>query len=220
MKMLVPSVSLLSYCLHPILLTPFHGKLKQGFHRCQWLPPILSVKAIAYALSQHSGIHLSVLNQAGIESSDSFASVTNAPPSGVWSTSQSFNHWILLRIPQTRLDLPDSLECRHQFSPIPRRLWSHGMVGSFVRRALGCQAINHASCNQESKRYSLEPWSLVEQEWLSVTLFMGENDDECHGSSHSSSWRTSDILEQEQAELNRRTIVIALILEVQQSSTP
>ena len=111
----VPSVSLLSYCLHPILLTPFHGKLKQGFHRCQWLPPILSVKTIAYALSQHSGIHLSVLNQAGIESSDSFASVTNAPPSGVWSTSQSFSHWILLRIPQTRLDLPDSLECRHQF---------------------------------------------------------------------------------------------------------
>ena len=104
----VPSVSLLSYCLHPILLTPFHGKLKQGFHRCQWLPPILSVKAIAYALSQHSGIHLSVLNQAGIESSDSFASVTNAPPSKVWSTSQSFSHWILLRIPQTRFRLSGS----------------------------------------------------------------------------------------------------------------
>ena len=50
--------------------------------------------------------------------------------------------------------------------------------------------------------------------------FIGENDDECHGSSHSSSRRTSDILEQEQAELNGRTIVIALILEVQQSSTP
>ena len=93
----------------------FHGKLYVGFHRCQWLPPILSVKAIAYALSQHSGIQLSVLGQAGIKSIDSFASVTNAPPSGVWSTSQSFSHWILLRIPQTRLDLPDSLECRHQF---------------------------------------------------------------------------------------------------------
>ena len=33
-------------------------------------------------LSRH-GYHLSVLDQAGIESSDSFASVTNAQPSGV-----------------------------------------------------------------------------------------------------------------------------------------
>ena len=79
MKMLVPSVSLLSYCLHPILLTPFHGKLKQGFHRCQWLPPILSVEMFN-APCHGTAIHLSVLNQAGIESSDSFASVTNAPP--------------------------------------------------------------------------------------------------------------------------------------------
>ena len=100
-RCLVPSVSLLSYCLHPILLTPFHGKLMQGFHRCQWLPPILSVEMFN-APCHGTAIHLSVLNQAGIESSDSFASVTNAPPSGVWSSSQSFNHWILLRIPQTR----------------------------------------------------------------------------------------------------------------------
>ena len=164
-----------------------------------------------------TAIHLSVLDQAGIESSDSFASVTNAPPSGVWSTSQSFNHWILLRIPQTRLDLPDSLECRHQFLPIPRRLWSHGMVGSFVRRALGCQAINHASCIRNPR--DIHPIEGRTEVVVSHT-FIGENDDECHGSSHSSSWRTSDILEQEQAELNGRTIVIALILEVQQSSTP
>ena len=100
-RCLVPSVSLLSYCLHPILLTPFHGKLYVGFHRCQWLPPILSVEMFN-APCHGTAIHLSVLNQAGIESSDSFASVTNAPPSGVWSSSQSFNPWILLRIPQTR----------------------------------------------------------------------------------------------------------------------
>ena len=31
-----------------------------------------------------------------------FASVTNALQSRVWSSSQSFNHWILLGIPQTR----------------------------------------------------------------------------------------------------------------------
>ena len=79
----------------------FHGKLYVGFHRCQWLPPILSVEMFN-APCHGTAIHLSVLNQAGIESSDSFASVTNAPPSGVWSSSQSFNHWILLRIPQTR----------------------------------------------------------------------------------------------------------------------
>ena len=78
----VPSVSLLSYYLHPILLTPFHGKLYVGFHRCQWLPPILSVEMFN-APCHGTAIHLSVLNQAGIESSDSFASVTNAPPSGV-----------------------------------------------------------------------------------------------------------------------------------------
>ena len=109
------SESLLSYCL-PLQTrkAPSMASCMQGFHRCQWLPPILSVEMFN-APCHGTAIHLSVLNQAGIESSDSFASVTNAPPSGVWSTSQSFNHWILLRIPQTRLDLPDSLECRHQF---------------------------------------------------------------------------------------------------------
>ncbi|KAL4365522.1 hypothetical protein AHAS_Ahas07G0114500 [Arachis hypogaea] len=78
----VPSVSLLSYCLHPILLTPFHGKLYVGFHRCQWLPPILSVKMFN-APCHGTAIQLSVLDHVGIESSDSFASVTNAPQSRV-----------------------------------------------------------------------------------------------------------------------------------------
>ena len=79
----------------------FHGKLYVGFHRCQWLPPILSVKMFN-ALCHSTAIQLSVLDHVGIESSDSFASVTNAPQSRVWSLSQSFNPWILLRIPQTR----------------------------------------------------------------------------------------------------------------------
>ena len=81
-EVLVPIGSLLSYCLPSILLIPFHGKLYVGHHRCQWLHPILSVKKVQM-LCHNTANHLSVLNQARIESSDSFASVTNAPPSGV-----------------------------------------------------------------------------------------------------------------------------------------
>ncbi|QHO38440.1 Importin [Arachis hypogaea] len=50
-----------------------------GFHRCQWLPPILSMKT-SPMLCHSMGNQMSVLGQAGIESIDSFASVTNAPP--------------------------------------------------------------------------------------------------------------------------------------------
>ena len=69
-------------------------------HPCQWFHPILSVKMVN-APCHGTAIHLSVLDHVGIESSDSFACVTNAPQSQVWSSSQSFNPWILLRIPQT-----------------------------------------------------------------------------------------------------------------------
>ncbi|QHO41343.1 DNA replication ATP-dependent helicase [Arachis hypogaea] len=82
MEMLVPVESLLSYCFDPILLTPFHGKLYVGNHRCQWLHPILSVKMVQM-LCHSTANHLAVLNQVGVESNDSFASVTNAQPSGV-----------------------------------------------------------------------------------------------------------------------------------------
>ena len=82
MEMLVPIESLFSYYFYPILLTPFHGKLYVGHHRCQWLHPILSVKMVQ-KLCHSMANHLSVLNQVGIESRDSFASVTNAQPSGV-----------------------------------------------------------------------------------------------------------------------------------------
>ena len=175
---------------------------------------VLSVKMFN-ALCHSTAIQLSVLDHVGIESSDSFASVTNAPQSRVWSSSQSFNHWILLRIPQTRFRpsgfswMPPSVLAYTTKTLISRNGW------------LVCQASTRLSGDQPCivqsgiQEIFTKPQMLVEQEWLSVTLFMGENDDECHGSSHSSSWRTSDILEQEQAELNGRTIVIALILEVQ-----
>ena len=67
--------------------------------------------------------HLSVLNQVGIESIDSFASVTNAQPSGVWSSSQSFNPRILLRIPQTRFRLSGFSWMPPSIRLIPRRFW-------------------------------------------------------------------------------------------------
>ncbi|QHO21096.1 ABC transporter G family member [Arachis hypogaea] len=47
----VPSDSLLSYCLHSIIHTPFHGKLYVGHHRCQWLLPVLSDPVILLRLS-------------------------------------------------------------------------------------------------------------------------------------------------------------------------
>ena len=81
-EVLVPVGSLLSYCLPSILLIPFHGKLYVGHHRCQWLHPILSVKKVQM-LCHSTADHLSVLNQVGKESNDSFASVTNAQPSRV-----------------------------------------------------------------------------------------------------------------------------------------
>ena len=73
----VPSESLLSYYIHPILLTPLHSNLYVGHHCCQWLHPILSVKKVQM-LCHSTANHQSVINQVGIESLDSFASVTNA----------------------------------------------------------------------------------------------------------------------------------------------
>ena len=138
----------------------------QGFHRCQWLPPILSVEMFN-APCHGTAIHLSVLNQAGIESSDSFASVTNAPPSGVWSTSQSFNHWILLRIPQTRFRpsgfswMPPSGPAYTTKTLISRNGW------------LVCQASTRLSgdqpCIVQSGIQEIFTQSKVERRWLSVT---------------------------------------------------
>ena len=53
----------------------FNGKLYVGCHRCQWLLPILSVKMVQM-LCHSTTNHLLVLDHAGIESIDSFASVT------------------------------------------------------------------------------------------------------------------------------------------------
>ena len=73
-----------------------------------WLHPILAVKTNAHALCHSTANHRLVPAPTGIESLDSFASVTNAQHLQVWSTSQSFITGILLGIPQTRLDFPDS----------------------------------------------------------------------------------------------------------------
>ena len=150
----VPSVSLLSYCLHPILLTPFHGKLYVWWITVvNGYSSVLSVKMVQM-LCHNTANHLSVLGQAGIESSDSFASVTNAPQSRVWSSSQSFNHRILLGIPQTRFRpsgfswMPPSVLAYTTKTLISRNGW------------LGCQASARLSGDQpcivyqESKRYS------------------------------------------------------------------
>ena len=66
---------MLSYCIHSIIHTPFHGKLYVGYHRCQWLPPVLSVKMVQMRCHRTAN-HLSVLDHVGIGSSDPFASVT------------------------------------------------------------------------------------------------------------------------------------------------
>ena len=46
-----------------------------GNHRCQWLPSVLSVKMVQMRYHRTAN-HLSVLTHVGIESVDSFASVT------------------------------------------------------------------------------------------------------------------------------------------------
>ena len=111
--------------------------------------------------------HLSVLDHVGIESSDSFASVTNALPSGVWSSSQSFNHWILLRIPQTRFRLSGSSRVAannsslyHEDSDLTEWLARLSGERSVVRRS----TMHRVSGIQE-----ICVRSKVERKWLSVT---------------------------------------------------
>ena len=64
---------------HPILHTPFYGKLYVGHHRCQWLHPVLSVKMVQMRCHRTAN-HLSVLDHVGIGSIDPFASVTTPNP--------------------------------------------------------------------------------------------------------------------------------------------
>ena len=90
-RCVIPSESLLSYCIRPILYTPFYGKLYVGCHHCQWLLPVLLVKMVLYdfctanQLSNFSSRmkntrynyrtanHLSVLTSVGIGSLYPFA---------------------------------------------------------------------------------------------------------------------------------------------------
>ena len=99
------ALSLPSLCFPTIFIQSFlllsMASCMLGITVVNGYSPILSVKMFN-ALCHSTAIQLSVLDHVRIESSDSFASVTNAPQSRVWSSSQSFNPWILLRIPQTR----------------------------------------------------------------------------------------------------------------------
>ena len=122
MEMLCSSWISAFLLLHPILLTPFHGKLYVGHHRCQWLHPILSVKKVQM-LCQGTANHLSVLDHVGIESIDSFAFVIT-PNNREFEARHS--HSIpesYLEYHRQGLDFSDSHECRHQFYLIPRRFW-------------------------------------------------------------------------------------------------
>ena len=86
-----------------------------GFHRCQWLPPILSVKMFN-ALCHSTANHLSVLDHTEIGSIDPFASVTT-PSTREFEARHS--HSIIESYSEYHrqgLDLPDSLECRHHSS--------------------------------------------------------------------------------------------------------
>ena len=196
----------------------FPWQARVGFHCCQQLPPILAVKTNAHTLCHSAANHR--FGSLPYRNRITLLRLSLTPSRlQVWSTSQSFNHWILLRIPQTRFRpsgfswMPPSGPAYTTKTLISRNGW------------LVCQASTRLSGDQPCivqsgiQEIFTKPQMLVEQEWLSVTLFMSENGDG-RQSSPSSSWRTSDILDKEQAELNGRTIVIALILEVQQSSTP
>ncbi|MES7047959.1 hypothetical protein U6S72_12330, partial [Cutibacterium acnes] len=50
--------------------------------------------------------------------------------------------------------------------------------------------------------------------------FISENDDDCHGSSHSSGWSKNEYLRIEASVIEWKTVIIALIHEEQQSSSP
>mgnify|MGYP001653059640 CR=1 FL=1 len=137
------SEPLLSCYLHPISLTPFHG----------WLYARASPLSVATSppLSENGQRTLSRHGYSSVGSRSCwnriyypFASVTNAPQSRVWSSSQSFNHWILLGIPQTRFRLSG-------FS------WMPPSVLAYTTKIL----------IKRSKRYSFN--SNVERKWLSGT---------------------------------------------------
>ncbi|KAL4374031.1 hypothetical protein AHAS_Ahas05G0141100 [Arachis hypogaea] len=92
----------------------FHGKLYVGCHHCQWLLSILSVKMVQM-LCHSTANHLLVLDHIGIESIDSFASVTT-PNNREFESRHS--HSILesySKYHRQGLDFSDSHECRHQF---------------------------------------------------------------------------------------------------------
>ena len=178
---------LLSHCFNSILLTPFHGKLYVGHHRCQWLHPILSVKTFlcsvtarliicrfSIRLEQNPLILLRLSLTPSLQEFEARHS---------HSIPESYSEYhrqgqpfriprILLRIPQTRLDFPDPHKCRH-----PSSLYHEDSVG-------------------ESKRYTFKLCCRQNGSGCQSRAFISENDNEGYLSSHSScSWVRMNILE-------------------------
>ena len=98
--------------------------------------------------------HLSVLSQAGIESSDSFASVTNAPP------ARSLKHVTVIQSLNPTQNTTDKVR-PSGFSWMPPSVLAYTTKTLISRNGwLGCQASTRLSGDQpcivyqESKRYS------------------------------------------------------------------
>ena len=138
----------------------FHGKLYVGCHRCQWLPPILSVKTFLCSVTARLIICRFSIR---LEQNPLILLRLSLTPS-----LQEFEARHSHSIPESYseyhrqgLDFPDPHECRHLSS-----LYHEDSVGESKRYAPGLRQ-NGSGCQSRA--------------------FIGENDDECHGSSHSSS---------------------------------
>ena len=137
-----------------------------GFHRCQWLPPILSVKT-SPMLCHSMGNHLSVLGQAGIESIDSFASVTNAPP------ARSLKHVTVIQSLNPTQNTTDKVR-PSGFSWMPPSVLAYTTKTLISRNGwLVCQTSTRLSgdqpCIVQSGIQEIFTQSKVERRWLSVT---------------------------------------------------
>ena len=135
---------LLSHCFNSILLTPFHGKLYVGHHRCQWLHPILSVKMFLCSVTARLIICRFSIR---LEQNPLILLRLSLTPS-----PQEFEARHSHSIPESYseyhrqgLDFPDSHECRHQSG-----LYHEDSVGeskryssNLMQNGGGCQAHVH-----------------------------------------------------------------------------
>ena len=111
--------------------------------------------------------HLSVLGQAGIESIDSFASVTNAPP------ARSLKHVTVIQSLNPTQNTTDKVR-PSGFSWMPPSVLAYTTKTLISRNGwLGCQASTRLSgdqpCIVQSGIQEIFTQSKVERRWLSVT---------------------------------------------------